>query len=115
MTDGYKESTGEVWKPEKEGDQIEGLLVKVETGVGTNESMMYHIEDIKSHDIIRVWGTAVLDSRMSGIKEGSQVRITYKGLAEKATKGHKPAKIFKVEYKPDVVKMAENEFEVPAE
>lgn len=99
MSDGYKEATGNTWKPEKEGDYVEGLLTKVEENVGPNESMLYHIEQLVTHEMIRVWGSAVLDSRMSEVKVGQQVKITFKGRAEKGSKGKQPPKIFKVEYK----------------
>jgi len=94
----FKESTGNFWKPEKEGDKIQGLLVKVEEKVGPNESMLYHLEQ-KGGDRIQVWGSTVLDSRMIPVKIGQEVRITYKGEAEKGGRGKNKPKIYKVEYR----------------
>jgi hypothetical protein len=98
MADEWKEATGKAWKPEKEGDQVVGLLIKVESNIGMHNSMMYHLEDSTTHDIIKVWGSTILDSRMSEVKIGKLVRITFKGLAQ-GSKGKNPPKIFKVEYK----------------
>jgi len=95
----YKEATGNAWKPENAEDFVEGLLVKIEEKVGPNESMMYHIEQLANHEVIRVWGSTILDSRMSEVVVGKQVKITYKGLAEKGGRGKNKPKIFKVEYK----------------
>lgn len=112
MTDGYKEATGNTWKPEKDGDFVEGLLTKVESNVGPNESMMYHIEQLGSGDMINVWGAAILDTRMSEVKVGQQVKITFKGLAEKGGRGKNKPKIFKVEYKDVAFSKAKETFDI---
>lgn len=112
----YKEATGNAWKPEKDGDFVEGLLVRVEEKVGPNESMMYHIEQLSNREVIRVWGTTILDSRMSEVVVGKQVKITYKGLAEKGGRGKNKPKIFKVEYKdPDPVEIEKDIADVAEE
>ncbi len=91
----FQEVNPDTWKPEKEDDSIEGVLVKVQSDVGENESMLYSIE-VEKGKFISVWGSTVLDQRMSLVQVGDKVRITYKGLGEK--KGGKNApKIFKVE------------------
>ena len=94
----WKESTGNFWKHEKEGDNIMGLLVKVEENVGPNNSMLYSLE-VKDEGITQVWGATILDSRMAPVKVGQEVRITYKGLAEKGGRGKNKPKIYKVEYR----------------
>jgi len=90
----YKEIDPEIWKPEKDEDFIEGVLVQSQSNVGTNDSMLYNIET--SEGIKSVWGSAILDSRMALVKIGAKVKITYKGLGE-AKGGHNAPKIFKVE------------------
>ena len=90
----FKENEPGFWKPENEGDSIEGVLLKIEDNVGANKSMLYTIE--KDGKPTSVWGSTVLDQRMVGIKVGELIRITYKGLGEKVG-GKNPAKIFKVE------------------
>jgi hypothetical protein len=109
--DGWKEATGNAWKPEKKGESITGILVKVQEKVGPNNSMMYHIEDSESHEIVKVWGSTILDSRMSEVKVGQLVRITFKGLGEKGKGGKQAPKIFKVEFKDvDAFDIAEKQF-----
>ena len=90
----YEEINPEVWTYEKDGDFVEGVLVAVQKDIGVNKSMLYSIET--SEGVKSVWGAAILDSRMSFVKNGDKVKITYKGLAEKKG-GKNPAKIFKVE------------------
>ena len=81
-----------VWKVEKEGDSVEGVLKKVDKEVGPNKSTLYHLEGEKQ---FAVWGSTVLDDRMAYVNEGDFVRITYKGTRE--NKRGQPTKIFKVE------------------
>ena len=82
-----------LWKPENEGDSIEGILLKIERDVGTNNSNLYTIEvDEKP---IAVWGSTLLDPKMTAAQIGDLLRIEYKGLGE-AKAGHSAPKIFKL-------------------
>lgn len=81
----YEKIMPEVWKPEKEGDTIEGVLISVEKEAGKFKSTVYHIETInKEHKI--VFGTAVLDNRMSYIKEGESFKIVFTGMQKNEKK-----------------------------
>ena len=100
----WKESSGNFWTPEKKDDELFGVLIAIENSVGPNNSMMYTFEEGKSHEMVNVWGSTVLDSRMKGIRLGQEVKIVYKGLGEKAPGKHAP-KLWQVFYR-DVV--AEN-------
>lgn len=91
----YKEVNPMTWEYEKDGDFIEGVLIKVENDVGVNKSKLYSIETEKSV-FKTVWGSAILDQRMSLVGVGSKIRITFKGYGEKKD-GHNAPKIFKVE------------------
>ena len=82
----------QVWKPMKEGDQIEGKLVSKKTKIGVNDSNAYYIEN--ETGTWMVWGSTVLDDRMSVVEVGSLVKIEYKGTAP--TRFGNDAKIFKV-------------------
>lgn len=94
----YKESTGNFWKPTKEGDQIEGIYINKEEHVGQNSSTIYYVESLKDKEVIQIWETTILKQRMAPVRIGQQVRITYKGVGAK--KGGKQAPhIWKVEYK----------------
>ena len=90
----YKEINPTDWKPEKDGDFLEGVLVRVQENVGVNNSRLFSIENPEG--VKNLWGSALLDSRLALVSVGSKVRITFKGLAE-AKSGKNPAKIFKVE------------------
>ena len=90
----FREVETDTWKPEKEGDMIEGVLLNKQEDVGVNKSMMYHLE-VEPGKQIGVWGSAILDDRMISMKPGDRIQITYKGLSEKKA-GKKQAKIFKV-------------------
>lgn len=91
----YKEINPNVWEYENDGDAIEGILVKIVPDVGVNKSTIYSLET-KPGIFMNVWGSAILDQRMSLVTVGQQIKITYKGLSE-GKPGKNPAKIFKVE------------------
>ncbi len=91
----YQEIEPKIWKPEKDGDFVEGVLITKQEDVGENESMLYGLET--SDGVKNVWGSAILDERMSFVKIGDKIKITFKGLAKESKKGRNPAKIFKVE------------------
>lgn len=91
----YQEIEPSIWKPEKDGDFIEGMFIRAQEKVGENESMLYGIETPEG--VKNVWGAAILDERMAFVKVGEKIKITFKGLAKETKKGRRPAKIFKVE------------------
>ena len=82
-----------IWKPEQEEDQIEGVLINKKENVGINESNAYYIEN--NDGMHMIWGSTVLDDRMSIISVGDTIRITYKGTRK--NKRNQDTKIFKVE------------------
>lgn len=90
----FEENNPGFWIPEREGDVIEGVLIKKEENVGSNKSMLYTLE--KDKKPTNVWGSTILDQRMVGINLGDLIRITYKGLGEKKS-GKNAPKVFKVE------------------
>lgn len=91
----YEEIIPQMWKPENEGDMIEGELLQKQTGLGNDKtSTLYHLQT--KDGLKKLWGSTILDDRMAAVKEGRHVRITYKGLGE-AKKGKNAPKIFKVE------------------
>ena len=53
-------------------------MVKVDTGVGKNESKVYTIK-AEDGEEVGIWGTAVLDSRLNEMESGMKVQIIYKG------------------------------------
>jgi len=89
----WKDVEPGVWKPEKEEDFIEGILVNKKSAVNENESNQYFIEN--KDGIFLVWGSTIIDSRMKFIEVGSLVRITYKETTK--NKKNQDLKIFKVQ------------------
>lgn len=69
----------EIWKPEEEGDSIEGIYVQKKINVGKNQANLYVFEIEGS--LTSIWGCAVLDNAMTdpNIEIGDTLRITYEG------------------------------------
>ena len=89
----FEEIEPSVWKYEKEGDSVEGVLIRKEEEVGPNKSNTYHLE--KGEKQVMVWGTTIIDNKMSYVKVGEYVKITYKKT--ETNKLNQPVKVFKVE------------------
>lgn len=84
-----------MWKPEKSGDSIEGVYIKVEINQGTRKNSSIH--SIRTEDgMISCWGSMILDNRLAQVPVGAKIKIIYNGVAEKAKPGQNPAKLFKV-------------------
>ena len=67
-----------VWKPQKPGDYIIGVLVNKEAkDETTGLSARYYLENLEG--MFLIWGCAVLDDRMQYVKIGNKIRITYEG------------------------------------
>lgn len=81
------------WKPEKAGDEIVGLLIEIQDSVGPNNSKLYTVDNREEE--MAVWGSTVLDGRMSRVKIGEEVKIVYKGLGKKKP-GQNAPKLFDV-------------------
>ena len=79
-----------LWTYEKPGDEIVGNLLKVESEVGPNKSMMYTL--VVEGKPINVWGATVLDAKMSVVSIGDTVKIVYTGLGEKQGGKNAPKK-----------------------
>lgn len=73
----FEEINPGVWKHENEGDSIEGVYVKKAENMGLNNSNAYYLE--KDGQQWLVWGTKILDDRMSFVQIGEYVKVEYKG------------------------------------
>jgi len=83
-----------VWKPEKEGDNIVGVLVNKEPkDEQSGLSARYYLENPKG--TFFVWGCAVIDDRMQYAKVGQKVRITFEGKT--TNKRNQAVNLYKVE------------------
>jgi len=96
--DGWKENSGNIWKPENKDDSIVGLLVDIQKEVGSNNSMLYTLKEKETNENVGIWGSTVLDARMKGIEIGMEVRLVYKGLGD-AKPGQNAPKLWQVFYK----------------
>jgi len=72
-----------------------GAFTGVETNVGPNESNLYSFE-LEDGRNVSVWGSTVLDSRMSKIQVGSVVKIEFLGEKEnpKTNRTYKEFKVY---------------------
>lgn len=79
------------------GTVVEGTYVAQKTNVGANESNIYEVET-KDHGKVSIWGTFVLDDKMSEVPVGSMVQITYLGKQTPKSGKGKPYSTFEVLY-----------------
>ena len=91
--DGMTLVEGTVFKFEKENEAIRGILISIEDSASYNNKV-YKIETKEGVKVI--FGTTVLDSRMSLIPIGSDVAIVYKGEEPNKKPNQNPIKIFDV-------------------
>ena len=83
-----------VWKPEKEGDNIIGVLINKEPkDEQSGLSARYYLEN--QEGTFFVWGCAVIDDRMQYAKIGQKVRITFEGKTK--NKRNQDVNLYKVE------------------
>jgi len=83
-----------VWKPEKEGDNIIGVLINKEPkDEQSGLSARYYLENAEG--TFFVWGCAVIDDRMQYAKIGQKVRITFEGKIK--NKRNQDVNLYKVE------------------
>lgn len=91
----YKEvdANTEMWMPEKEGDQLEGVVIQKEDGL---YGLQLRLET--SPGVTQITPShKVLQARLDSINIGDRIRITYKGEEPPSIKGNNPTKIYKVE------------------
>lgn len=81
-----------VFKFEKIGDVIEGVLRSVEDSASHENNKVYKIEQ-KDKKIYTVFGTVILNDLMQGVKIGQQVKILFSGTKE-SQKGQNPTKLY---------------------
>jgi hypothetical protein len=74
------------YKFESEGDSLTCIYNRMKSGVGPNNSNLYTVTEEPSGKEYVVWGSDVLDNRMSSIKQGSLIKIVYNGkkISEKS-------------------------------
>lgn len=88
----YQKIEPGVWKPVKDGDAIEGFLLKSEPSK-TFKNKVYNVESLDNKQFV-VFGTTVLDDKMSYINIGDKIKIVYRGSGK--NKKGQDTKIFDV-------------------
>lgn len=83
----------DTWKPQETNESVEGIFIKAEQNVGTNNSALYSME-VKDKPVA-VWGSAVLDPKMNAVRPGDLIKIVYLGKGE-AKGGHNAPKLYDV-------------------
>ena len=82
------------WEP-KIDEEVVGTLEKIETNIGPNKSKLYTLKQ-ENDEMIKVWGSTVLDKRFDFISLGEKVKIVYCGIIESQSGGGRKYKDFKV-------------------
>ena len=94
-----------VWKPEKEGENITGVLVSKEPkDEKTGYSARYYLDT--KEGMFLIWGSAVIDDRMQYVKIGDKIRITFDGKTK--NKRNQDVNLFKIEKSENPQPAAEN-------
>ena len=95
-----KENSGEsastelqVWKPQVEGEFLEGIYREKRQGVGNWGKEAYYIQS--GQQVYLRFATVELKEKMKSVEPGSIVRITYRGLME--TEAGMQSKLWDVE------------------
>ena len=78
-----KEGEVSVWKPE-ENEELEGILTEIRKDIGPNNSTMFVITTPED-EMVAVWSTAVLDSKLGQLEIGSEVKMKYLGKRKSKT------------------------------
>lgn len=89
----YKKIEESIWKPEKEDDFVEGVLIKVDDS-SAYDSKVYHLENGSVR--FAVFGSCLLDDAMKFVKPGDKIKIVFKGTKKSEDKKKQPYKLFEV-------------------
>jgi len=83
----------QTFKPMNPNDSIEGIYIGSEAEVGANKSMIYTLE--VAGQPWGVWGSVVLDGKMTTAKPGDKIKIVYLGRGDEKP-GKNAPKLFDV-------------------
>lgn len=80
---GYKKvELGNSWNYKElgKGAEFKGVYLSKEENVGDNNSILYSFD--VDGDVVNVWGSTLLDTRLKNVKYGEEVIIEYLGEEE---------------------------------
>jgi len=90
---GYVEQKGgDFWKPEEEGDILEGVVVSIYEGDFETQLVI----EKKDNKRLTSPSHKVLQSKLAKIAKGDKIGILYEGEETPTVKGYSPTKIYKV-------------------
>lgn len=72
-----EQDDAKVWDWEKNGTLI-GIYEQIKNNVGPNASKLHFVRK-ENGEMVKVWGCAVLDNRLSEIAAGTKIKIEYQG------------------------------------
>lgn len=113
---GYKKAgIGNTWNYKElgKGAEFKGTYLYKEENVGENNSIVYTFE--VEDDLISVWGSTLLDTRLKNVKVGEEVIIVYLGQEESQKRKGKTYHNFEVYHKEAPFKKIEDETVNPEE
>lgn len=87
-----------IWQPQKEGDEVVGILEHIDEDVGPNKSRLYTLRQ-PNGELIKLWGSTLLDNRFQFIKIGEEVKIVFQG-EKTGQKSNRKYLDFKVYHRP---------------
>jgi len=92
-TNNWNKIEDTIFKFEKDGDSIEGILMAKEDGRSYGNEV-YKIK--KDEKIFSIFSTVVLASQMSKVNIGEEIKIVFMGEKENDKKGQNNIKLFEV-------------------
>jgi len=90
----FKPIEPNVWKFENEGDEVVGTLLRVEEDKGKYKSRIFHIETEDGKQL-SVFGSAVLNDKMSYISLGDKIKIVFRGKVQGKEAEYNDFEVFK--------------------
>jgi len=85
-------SDSSFWSPEKEGDEIEGIVISKDN----DDYGLRVVIETKDKKQIVLPSHKVLQNRLQGTKVEDYIKVVYKNEELPKIKGHNPTKIYKV-------------------
>ena len=85
----WKSVTEDIFKWESPGQILEGIYQQVQQrDFGERVAKLYTL-NVDGDQVIRFWGSTVLDKRLARVPKGAWVQITYKGEAGQGNRRYK--------------------------
>jgi len=82
-----------IWDPKKQGEELLGTYTKLQENAGKYKSNLYRIKTEKG-ERYAVFGSTILDDKMSGVKPNSKIKIVFDGIGEGKDNDFKKFKVF---------------------